>query len=165
VPQGWESYKGKPIFYSLGNFYFDGESDHPLWNKGIAVSLIFEEKDLVNFEVIGIEKTKQGVTINREETFKIHLKHLNDALEEPIYSDKIQELATLLWNQYYRSYYDMALQGINSDVSLRKVMSTFIKRLLFRNKVQINTALLLHNIRIESHRWIVERVLEEKNKI
>ena len=29
VPQGWELIDGKPIFYSLGNFYFDMHSDNP----------------------------------------------------------------------------------------------------------------------------------------
>ena len=26
VPQGWEVYKGRPIFYSLGNFFFNSKN-------------------------------------------------------------------------------------------------------------------------------------------
>ena len=34
-PQGWEEYKGKPIFYSLGNFFFNSKKDtlYRAWNR------------------------------------------------------------------------------------------------------------------------------------
>lgn len=34
-PQGWEEYKGKPIFYSLGNFLFNSKEgyDYRAWNR------------------------------------------------------------------------------------------------------------------------------------
>ena len=42
-PQGWEEYKGKPIFYSLGNFFFNSKdtvqykADKPHWYEGLCV--------------------------------------------------------------------------------------------------------------------------------
>ena len=45
-PQGWESYKGKPIFYSLGNFLFNSKegfdyraTNRPHWYEGLCVTL------------------------------------------------------------------------------------------------------------------------------
>ena len=44
-PQGWEEYKGKPIFYSLGNFLFNSKKDYdfradkPHWYEGLCVVL------------------------------------------------------------------------------------------------------------------------------
>ena len=44
-PQGWEEYKGHPVFYSLGNFFFNSKTDPtfktplPFWYNGLAVSL------------------------------------------------------------------------------------------------------------------------------
>ena len=41
-PQGWENYKGKPIFYSLGNFLFNSKDDYgfhakqPHWDEGLC---------------------------------------------------------------------------------------------------------------------------------
>ena len=41
-PQGWETYKGKTIFYSLGNFFFnskatpDFKADKPHWYEGLC---------------------------------------------------------------------------------------------------------------------------------
>lgn len=45
-PQGWEEYRGKPIFYSLGNFFFNSKNDssyrawnRPHWYEGLCVVL------------------------------------------------------------------------------------------------------------------------------
>ena len=42
-PQGWEEYTGKPIFYCLGNFYFNSKDSYdfkcnkPHWYEGVCV--------------------------------------------------------------------------------------------------------------------------------
>ena len=44
---GYEEYKGKPVFYGLGNFCFDSFSDeYSSWKKGYMVLLSFKEKML-----------------------------------------------------------------------------------------------------------------------
>ena len=48
VTQGVEIYKGKPIFYSLGNFIFDQNGDET--TKGYAVSMVILE-EVVEWEV------------------------------------------------------------------------------------------------------------------
>lgn len=48
---GYEIYKGKPIFYGLGNFCFDwiGRQDS-IWNQGYLVSLVFGKE--ISFEIV-----------------------------------------------------------------------------------------------------------------
>lgn len=57
-PQGWEKYKGKPIFYSLGNFFFNSKKDtlyratnRAHWYEGRCVVLNIENHQL-SWEVI-----------------------------------------------------------------------------------------------------------------
>ena len=57
-PQGWEIYKGKPIFYSLGNFFFNSKEDtlyrawnRPHWYEGLCVEMSIT-KDGIRFQVI-----------------------------------------------------------------------------------------------------------------
>lgn len=57
-PQGWECYKGKPIFYSLGNFLFNSKEGYdyrawnrPHWYEGRCVILTIESGEL-HWEVI-----------------------------------------------------------------------------------------------------------------
>jgi poly-gamma-glutamate synthesis protein (capsule biosynthesis protein) len=45
VVQTVETYKNKPIFYSLGNFIFD-QYFSPETQKGLAVEIIFTSKDI-----------------------------------------------------------------------------------------------------------------------
>jgi len=68
-PQGWEEYKGKPIFYSLGNFLFNSKegydyraTNRPHWYEGLCVvltivdgKLIWEEVNTRNVDNVGIE--------------------------------------------------------------------------------------------------------------
>lgn len=49
-PQGWEEYKGKPIFYSLGNFLFNSKegyqyrvTNRPHWYEGLCVILTIND--------------------------------------------------------------------------------------------------------------------------
>jgi poly-gamma-glutamate synthesis protein (capsule biosynthesis protein) len=170
VPQGWELYEGKPIFYSLGNFYVDLQSNNPLWNTGLAISLTFNNADFESFDVIPIRriygKNPDGeIAINQDEHFQKHLNNINSLLQEPAYSKTIDDIAIKLWNEYYRNYYDIALRGIHGSVGFNSVVKRFIKRILSKKSADLNSALLLHNIRIESHRWIVERVLEMQNSL
>lgn len=57
-PQGWENYKGKPIFYSLGNFLFNSKegydyraTDRPHWYEGLCVIMTIEA-GVLSYEVI-----------------------------------------------------------------------------------------------------------------
>ena len=52
-PQGWEEYQGKPIFYSLGNFFFNSKDDisyrawnRPHWYEGLCVVLEIDDNEV-----------------------------------------------------------------------------------------------------------------------
>lgn len=57
-PQGWEEYKGKPIFYSLGNFLFNSKDGYdyrawnrPHWYEGLCVEMELEAGE-IHYRVI-----------------------------------------------------------------------------------------------------------------
>jgi Putative enzyme of poly-gamma-glutamate biosynthesis (capsule formation) len=57
-PQGWEEYKGKPIFYSLGNLFFNSKEDtlyrawnRPHWYEGMCVVMSISEEG-IRYQVI-----------------------------------------------------------------------------------------------------------------
>lgn len=60
-PQGWETYKGKPIFYSLGNFFFnsketpDFHADRPHWYEGLCLELNIGND--ISFRIINTKNT------------------------------------------------------------------------------------------------------------
>lgn len=46
---GWELYKSKYIFYSIGNFVFDDPGNDPSWFKGGVIQLLIDESGKINF--------------------------------------------------------------------------------------------------------------------
>ena len=62
-PQGWEDYKGKPIFYSLGNFFFNSKEDtsyrawnRPHWYEGMCVEMTLSDGH-VYYRVVNTRNT------------------------------------------------------------------------------------------------------------
>lgn len=78
-PQGWEEYKGKPIFYSLGNFLFNSKegydyraTNRPHWYEGLCVVLTIGEGKLT-WEVVNTRNVDNiGIEIDHDET---RIKH------------------------------------------------------------------------------------------
>ena len=81
-PQGWETYNGKPIFYSLGNFLFNSKdgydyraTNRPHWYEGLCV-LITIENNSIKWEVLNtrnvdnlrvvIDSDKERIEHNRQ---------------------------------------------------------------------------------------------------
>lgn len=86
-PQGWERYNDKPIFYSLGNFFFNSKptvdfvAKRPHWYEGIAVLLEITD-DGINTSVINIRNIKnREITIDHGESRDGHNEYLCNLLQ------------------------------------------------------------------------------------
>ena len=70
------------------------------------------------------------------------------------------EISIYLYKKYYHNYYRMSVGMAPIDISFFKKIKIFIRNLIFKNKViRERNLILLHNIRIDSHRFIVQRAL------
>ena len=94
-PQGWEEYKGKPIFYSLGNFLFNSKEGYefraqkPHWYEGLCVVVTIAEGNL-SWEVVNTKNVDNvGIEIDHnEERYKHNeqlCKYLIDQKEYDFY--------------------------------------------------------------------------------
>ena len=86
-PQGWEEYKGKPIFYSLGNFLFNSKegydyraTNRPHWYEGLCVvmtiadgNLSWEVVNTRNVDNVGIEIDHDDARSRHNETICLYL--------------------------------------------------------------------------------------------
>ncbi|MBQ7550485.1 MAG: CapA family protein [Bacteroidales bacterium] len=78
-PQGWEEYKDKPIFYSLGNFLFNSKEGYDYratnrshWYEGLCVVLTIADGKLT-WEVVNTRNVDNiGIEIDHEES---RIKH------------------------------------------------------------------------------------------
>lgn len=88
IISGYEYYKNKPIFYSLGNFCFDwpGKRDSK-WNKGMLLRLIFDKNNDIDFEYQFVIQNDEhtGIKVMDEQQIKymqIELDRLNSIIAD-----------------------------------------------------------------------------------
>ncbi|MGE4568570.1 MAG: CapA family protein [Bacteroidales bacterium] len=153
VAQGFEIYRGVPLFYSLGNLYFTRKG---ATGNGMAVSLTFEGKAIKAIETFGIEAGEGQIGLMEPSLWETEWSRLCLLLQEPLYTQTVDAMVQELWKSRYRHHYERASNGITrySLIELAK----HCKNLLLRRGM--NLPLLQHNIRIESHYWAVRRALE-----
>ena len=81
-PQGWEEYKGKPIFYSLGNFLFNSKESYdfcankPHWYEGICVVMTIAD-GTISCEVVNTKNVKNiGVELDHDQDRNMYNEQL-----------------------------------------------------------------------------------------
>ena len=158
---GYETYKGKPIFYGLGNFCFDEESfRNSFWNKGYMVELDFSNGavgfDLYPYSQCDGSASVDLLQVNERKNFEKELDCLNH-----IISDETLLKARLL--AYYVKYSEVELSILEPYGSrvARKLYSLGILPSFIRGS---KLATILNHIGCESHRDKMLFALNQKNK-
>ena len=155
VPQGWEEYKGKPIFYSLGNFYFDALNiKHPYWEKSLAVELDFRNTH-VNYSVYNVCVRNYEISIDNSEEIKIHNKEICELLTN---SDKYEKYVKGFILHLWKSYETVMTRGLG-NISFRTSFIDLFKSLYCSFFRKPTRTLLQNCIQCESHRWAILRAL------
>ena len=156
TPQGWESYKGKQIFYSLGNFFFQlFSSQHgPNWFKGLMVQMTINDDNALSFNIINTSFSDTSLSIV-ENTESIDFnKQLCELLsDDEKYWDYINKSLLSLWPEY-KLYILRGLAAVSATTNFH-VLTHAAYGLLKGADIPM----LLNNFQCESHRWAIERAL------
>jgi hypothetical protein len=155
IPQGWETYQGKHIFYSLGNFFMQ-KSDLSQ-NRSFLLSISLDLTGNLSFEIIPIIRTGNIISLYKDKSFMEYLISLSEMVLAKDYTKKINDLSKQLWQERYLDFYASATNSISKGVSYNSKLKS-LKRLVFGKG--FDKDMILHNIGIESHRYIVERYLK-----
>jgi poly-gamma-glutamate synthesis protein (capsule biosynthesis protein) len=162
--QGSENYKGKDIHYSLGNFYMDILADQKLPVSGGVVIVEVAGKE-IRSQLIPLQLNLGYVELDTDEQAMKNYRSLCEQItNDTFYMAEIDRICIESWQRFYSAYYEIALNGIGTTPSLKKIMKMakrMLKKLLqpIRQDGHGNELMLIHNIRIESHRWVVDRAL------
>lgn len=149
---GYEIYKGKPIFYGLGNFFFDDPSEKgSVWNYGLLLQITIE-KGNIDFSFTPYEQC------NKETIFKIYPN------DNSIF-DNIEELNQVI--QDNKELEDSFIQMVNSTKPLypflpfgNKIFRFFyFKKMIPTLISKKNKARILNAISCETHREVLMRYL------
>lgn len=85
---GYEYYKGKPIFYGLGNFCFDWEGKRKsIWNEGFMLKLSFDANTIRHCMIPYVQgDDESGVILMKEKAlkkFNSDISRLNEIIANP----------------------------------------------------------------------------------
>ena len=171
VIQGNEEYKGKKIYYSLGNFFFNSSNKDKRWHQSMGLSCTFnlngsieitEEFFKANNDIVEILNTDHGLA---------KLQKLNEVLsDENRYISIINNHCQNIWHDYYKSYFTSYTKVSRnkkyhkSHILIQHLADYFLNTFFNKNS-EMNEILMYHNISIESHRFVVERALKIINNL
>ena len=118
-PQGWEEYKGKPIFYSLGNFFFNSKEDtlyrawnRPHWYEGMCVVLFLREGN-ISYHIVNTRNIDNvSLVIDHESGREEH---------------NIKLLAYLKDDESYRAYLNSQCERLAKGQEMPVIDSSFHK--------------------------------------
>lgn len=155
---GYEEYKGKPIFYGLGNFCFDRKGQrHSVWNEGYLVRLRLEA-GVYNYEIIPYTQCDEKPIVE-----------LMDEKKKLFFYQKISEInkvignADLLQNQFQEkvdSIYEYRLLALEPFTNnwIKKLQKKHLFPRLMRRE-QLKSMLMRMNC--ESNRETLINVLKK----
>jgi poly-gamma-glutamate synthesis protein (capsule biosynthesis protein) len=159
VPQGYEKYNNSQIFYSLGNFYFDTASFENSSDDSYSVVLEFEKHGLKDFEIIYHKKIDDQTSLVSKDEVSFSFDILNSYIENG-YDELNNAICIELFYKYYYSYYESALGVLSENATILQTLKFLIKKFFLKNRnTDEKNLMLLHNIRIDSHRFVVQRAL------
>ncbi len=160
VAQGWEVYRGAPIFYSLGNFYIDFQSKVGAKESlGLAVSLDISKTGIIATQCHWTCFDGNSIDIVENSELDSRLKTLNNMLASPDYDKLANKQALELWERSYRRLHAISSGNLPPHPSFRdgvRYLANIIAPSRFRLR---NEVLMFHHLRIETHRWCIERAL------
>ena len=163
VPQGYERYNNKYIFYSLGNFYFP---EHDTINKkeyGYSLIINVEPGRDLKYDIVFHVRQERMLKRISENESPISLKILNKKLDANSYPSIIEKVYLEAFNNIYYGYYASAFNAITEQDSIKTKFYKLIKQIFFPNRNKIRRELLfLHLIRNETCRYVTQKALESK---
>lgn len=132
-PQGWEIYRNKPIFYSLGNFFFNSKTTpdfvakRPYWYNGLALILSVNENSLEYEYINTINIRNRQLDVDNTLESQEHTRILNDLLNDKTkYESELKKIVER----------DGFLRLKNLAAYYRSMTFTFVAKFLVANLVR-----------------------------
>lgn len=153
--QGYEIYKERLIFYSLGNFVFEkGKTTvDKKWNIGELVSLKIN-KNALSFELHGTSFDGNSIELMDKEDWCNYINKLNEKLSNH-YLEQINKIC----NQKMDDYNNLFSMGGHIHID-KRIFKSIIRYLLGR----CNELHTLNNLQCETHRWVISRAIRNNIK-
>ena len=158
IIQGWEFYHGKPIVYSLGNFFFPVRKKRPRqWYRSICASVELKDRG-TRLSITPICFTAQAIDIDRSDETMEYIERVNNELaHENRYMEYVNEVCVEMLHDYDNHF---ARSGYVPSANLIKLGKHLVRRL---KGMSVHSVHVENILRCESHRWCLSRGLKLKD--
>ncbi|WP_261824637.1 CapA family protein [Vibrio neonatus] len=157
VPQGHEKHNDSLIFYSLGNFYFDGGRWAGIENNSFSIVLTMSKDIPITFKPVFHHTSNGKVHISKDEK-KINLEALCGLLRDEYYIHHDQ----MAINSYQNVKNNLlkSLSPLPITPTLKGTVKELIRAVIGRRK-GLNKAILgMHFMRNESYYFVAKHAME-----
>lgn len=166
-PQGWETYNGKPIFYSLGNFLFNSKEGYdyrawnrPHWYEGLCVVFIIDTvTHEVSYKTINTRNVDNlGIIIDNNPERENHNKEINSYLNNrDKYYDYLHTICDNLGKREL-AIIDKTLHPYTLKKCTKLILQCWINKLRGRNFTDDKSLQWL--LKNDTRRKLMERLLK-----
>lgn len=177
IMQGYEMYQECPIFYCLGNFFFElnGSSSFPsTWftSYGVIITIDCDKKMSIKLRPF---EFKEQVRLGSCDEFSKKMEYLNQLLTPEMYERVVNESLSSLWQERWQLYFKwaIAVRGSTNRITTFKDVLRASKRFILKKELYVDEnqvdyyfdrSFLLHMFSIESTFWAIERYLKNNYK-
>lgn len=162
VAQGWEVHEDVPVFYSLGNFAFDRQTDGENTARGLALDVHFTGGTVAGIDLVPtvLDGSVGPLTGDTADDYRNYLQRAADlAADDDRYEAHWQAIAVRL---FYERYSNWLMTGIGENLVRARTdpNDADAQRPLWdpeRRRSELLT--LLNVVRNESHRDVVTTAL------
>lgn len=165
-PQGWEEYKGKPIFYSLGNFFFNSKADpsyrawnRPHWYEGLGVVMELSDGK-IHYKVVNTRNNGNvGILLDKGEERNQHNKEIcNYLVDHKKYQDYLEMMCREQGRRSIMPIIDRTIHPETLKFCTKKILKAWMKR--FRGKNITNDFDLKTLLRNDTRRKLLYRSID-----
>lgn len=156
---GYEIYRGKPIFYGLGNFLFDWEGKrNTLWNEGVMVGVTFNKNRDPHVEVLPFDQCNDNPCVVLKDD-----QENNDFESRSAEKNRIIQDDRLMSSEYQKfvkgqkKEYQLLVEPYDSRLSNGLFNRGLLPSLISKEKL----LKLFNYVNCESHQEVMVSVLED----
>lgn len=159
--QGWEVWHGKPIAYSLGNFYFPKNVQKPRqWYGSLCASLTLEH-GTAKMEMTPLVFSDNFVEVDKSSGTADIISQINKRLgDDKAYMDYVNQKSLDMLKSYDGSFAASGYLRISDMGGVKRTLKRVVKMLLGYKYPSVH---LENNLRCESHRWCISRGIKMRD--
>lgn len=158
---GYEEYRGKPIFYGLGNFCFDGIGSGERWTSGVMAEIDFSD-NIIDYQLYPYRQCDERPKIklmkdSELEEFKERISQYNAVIAD----DAKREREYQKWCEQTESMFKTALNPCYNRYSRAFFESRIGRRILNKRKLLRTLDVIANESHVERLRLMVERMIND----